>query len=230
MQSCVVSDDFAGQFRVDDKQDGGGQYKKELVEALTSMWNGVASGASDVPVYNKKLHVKHVVDVTAIQEKGGDNTTIGGSNNAPSVSSASNAMSADKMSREQLAEENSSLKRKYDELVAFSVNLTAERDILNNTLEQTRRDLNREVASRQALEKQGVKAARGGGQEKSKGNGGMSMNTLILVGVLGFFMAVRATNTGAVGFLQSVPVLGGLLGFHAGAAPRGGDSGPKDEL
>jgi hypothetical protein len=83
------------------------------------------------------------------------------------------------------------------------------------------------------LEKQGAKAgARGAGglQEKSKGAGGISMNTLILVGILSFFMAIRATNSGATGFLQSVPVLGGLLGFNKPAASRGGGDGLKDEL
>lgn len=228
MQSCVVSDDFANQFRADEKQEGG-QYRKELVEALTSMWNSVASGGTDVAVYNKKLHVKHVVDVAQGAE--GESGASGGTGGRlPASTSTPNQTSADKMSREQLEQEHSALQRKYDELVAFSVNLTAERDILNNTLEQTRRDLNREVASRQAAEKQGAKAARGGIQDKSKGNGGMSMNTLILVGILAFFMAVRATNTGSAGFLQSVPVLGGLLGFNAAAAPRGENSGPKDEL
>ena len=232
VQSCVASDDFARQFAGSDKVDGG-QYRKELVEALTSMWNNVASGGNDVAVYNKKLHVKHVVDVGSGQDRsaGGEGGGAGSRESAfPSTLSNTNQPSAtDKMSPEQLHDEVASLRRKYDELVAFSVNLTAERDILNNTLEQTRRDLNREIASRQALEKQGIKSgARGaGGSQESKGTGGMSMNTVIIVGILSFFLAVRATNTGSAGFLESLPMLGGLLGFNAAGAPR---TALKDEL
>lgn len=234
VQSCVVSNEFAGQFKGSEKVEGG-QYRKELVEALTAMWNGVASGSTDVPVYNKKLHVKHVVNASSGQDGNVDSATAagaGGSGGLPASLSTNKQQSTDKMSPEQMYDEIASLKRKYDELVAFSVNLTAERDILNNTLEQTKRDLNREVASRQALERQNAKAGArgaGGSQEKSAG-GGMSVNALILVGLLSFFIAVRATNTGAAGFLQSVPVLGGLLGFNAGVAPRGANAGVKDEL
>lgn len=233
VQSCVASDDFARQFAGSDKVDGG-QYRKELVEALTSMWNNVASGEANVAVYNKKLHVKHVVDVGSGQDSSTVGAAVGGAGSRgsalPSTLSNTNQPSAtDKMSPEQLHDEVASLRRKYDELVAFSVNLTAERDILNNTLEQTRRDLNREIASRQALEKQGIKSgARGAsGSQESKGGGGMSMNTVIIVGILSFFLAVRATNTGSAGFLQSLPMLGGLLGFNAAAAPR---TALKDEL
>ena len=231
VQSCVVDNEFAGQFKGSEKVEGG-QYRKELVEALTTMWNGVANGSTDVSVYNKKLHVKHVVDASSGQDGTADNAAAGGGGGLPTSLSANKQQSTDKMSPEQMYDEIASLRRKYDELVAFSVNLTAERDILNNTLEQTKRDLNREVASRQALEKQGAKAGArgvGGAQEKSAG-GGMSMNTMIVVGLLSFFIAVRATNTGAAGFLQSVPVLSGLLGFNAAAAPRGANAGVKDEL
>jgi hypothetical protein len=230
VQSCVVTDDFAGQFRSVERGEGG-QYRKELVEALTAMWNSVANGGTDVPVYNKKLHVKHVVDVSS--GDAGDNESGGAAagGTLPASFSQSNQQSADKMSPEQLYDEVASLRRKYDELVAFSVNLTAERDILNNTLEQTRRDLNREMASRQALEKQGAKTgARGGANEKSRGGAGISTNTLIIVGLVSFLMAVRATNTGSAGFLQSIPVLGGFLGFNRRAVPRTEDSGLKDEL
>jgi hypothetical protein len=224
-----VDDNFAKQFRDDKSAAEGGQYRKELVEALTGMWNNVTSGASDVAVYNKKLHVKHVVDASGDGTAGGS----GGGGEAPAAQqSNTNQTSADKMSREQAIEEVSSLRRKYDELVAFSVNLTAERDILNNTLEQTRRDLNREVASRQALEKQGANKAGGGrGVQETKSGGGISMNTLIMVGMISFFVAVRATNSGAAGFLHSVPILGGLLGFDAAAAPRvENNAGAREEL
>jgi hypothetical protein len=195
------------------------------------MWNSVTSGGTDVAVYNKKLHVKHVVDAA-----GADAAASGGGGEAAPASSAhpsnNNQTSAEKMSREQAIEEVSSLRRKYDELVAFSVNLTAERDILNNTLEQTRRDLNREVASRQALEKQSANSRAGGGRgvQETKSGGGISMNTLIMVGMLSFFVAVRATNSGAAEFLHSVPILGGLLGFNAGAAPRAENVGAREEL
>ena len=61
---------------------------------------------------------------------------------------------------------DANLRKKYDELVAFSVNLTAERDILNNALEQAKRDLNREMAARMSAEDSAVRAPSGGGRTK----------------------------------------------------------------
>jgi len=235
VQSCVVCDEFVEQFQGDERGEGG-QSRKELVEALTAMWNSVASGEADVAVYNKKLHVKHMVDV--LSGDAGSNearaAAAGPGGNVPVSFSQPNQQSADQMSPEQLFDEVASLRRKYDELVAFSVNLTAERDILNNTLEQTRRDLNREIASRQALEWQGLKAGpvRGGGraQDKSKRGGGISLNTMIVVGILTFMAAIRVTNNGSVGFLRSVPVLSGFLGFNQLDEPSRVDSALNDEL
>jgi len=44
------------------------------------------------------------------------------------------------------------LRKKYDDLVAFTVNLTAERDMLNNELSETKRELQREMVQRMSLE------------------------------------------------------------------------------
>lgn len=122
--------------------------------------------------------------------------------------------STEKMSPEQLFDEVASLRRKYDELVAFSVNLTAERDILNNTLEQTKRDLNREMATRTALEKQGLKVSRSH-DKPNKSGGGLTMRSLLLAVVFSFLLAVKATNSGSVVMLKNVPMLGGMLGFKS---------------
>merc|ERR1712151_963035 len=70
-----------------------------------------------------------------------------------------NSVALYNMSPDQLFSEVTNLRKKYDELVAFSVNLTAERDILNNTLEQTKRELNRELAQRSAIENKGAGGA-----------------------------------------------------------------------
>ncbi len=139
---------------------------------------------------------------------------------------------ADKMSPEQLHDEVASLRRKYDELVAFSVNLTAERDILNNTLEQTKRDLNREMATRTALEKQGLKVGgRSLDKKSSKSGGGVSLNALLVVVIVSFLLAVKATNSGSLGVLQKVPVVGGMLGFDDSAKQKKRKkSGASDEL
>lgn len=216
VQSCTVTDDFAAQFRNEPRGEGG-QYKKELVEALTGMWNSATSGTS-IPVFNKKLHVRHVVGASA--------AVAGGGQSAGAASSAAGALpatfsegvdkrnSTDKMSPEQLYDEVASLRRKYDELVAFSVNLTAERDILNNTLEQTKRDLNREMATRTALEKQGLKVSRSH-DKPNKSGGGVTMRSLLLAVVFSFLLAVKATNSGSIVVLKNVPVLGGMLGFKS---------------
>ena len=236
VQSCAVSDEFSSQFRNEPRGEAG-QYKPELIEALTAMWNSATSGSIAVPMFNKKLHVRHVAAPMA----GGASSAAGGGAMASSsasmagtTSAASGSASAaqqrslpsafqrnntDQMNSDQLHEEVASLRRKYDELVAFSVNLTAERDILNNTLEQTKRDLNREMATRSALEKQGLKVSSRSQDMKSKqsrggGGGVVSIKALVIAMVISFLFAVKATNNGSVGVLKKVPMLRGMLGFE----------------
>jgi len=216
VQSCEVSDEFSSQFR-NELRGEGGQYKKELAESLTEMWNSVTSKTT-VPLFNKKLHVRHVVETGIAGDGTADaGTALAGGKAAglpPLLQEGVDKLSnTGKMSSEQLLDEVTSLRRKYDELVAFSVNLTAERDILNNTLEQTKRDLNREMATRMALEKQGLKASRFQDTKSNKSGGGSSTKTLLIAVVVSFLLAVRATNSGSIVMLKKVPLLGGMLGF-----------------
>ncbi|KAL7527199.1 hypothetical protein ACHAWF_002081 [Thalassiosira exigua] len=231
VQSCEVSDDFASQFRNEPRGEGG-QYKRELVEALTGMWNTATSHGASLPVFNKKLHVRHVVATTGGGKAGASApaATAGGSLPATFQEGVDKRGSADKMSPEQLYDEVASLRRKYDELVAFSVNLTAERDILNNTLEQTKRDLNREMASRTALEKQGLKVG-GRSQDKkaSKAGGGVSLKSLLMAMVITFFLTVKGTNSGSLKMLKNAPVVGGMLGFECCSKHKKKSGGGKDE-
>jgi hypothetical protein len=122
------------------------QTAKELAEyeQLTAFWAAATSNAT-LAIVNKKLHVRH--EIIGVEPDVG-----GGANNATSASaggsSSLSSVAPSAMTKEQLVPELTGLRRKYDELVAFSVNLTAERDMLSNTLEQTKRDLNRAVAAR----------------------------------------------------------------------------------
>ncbi|KAL7500315.1 hypothetical protein ACHAWT_010481 [Skeletonema menzelii] len=221
VQSCEVSNEFSAKFNNEPRLGEGGQYKKELVEELTAMWNS-ASSNSKLEVYNKKLHVRHVADTGATTAGGAAAGGAPGSANTSLPTSFQEGVdkrnNADKMSPEQLSDEVSNLRRKYDELVAFSVNLTAERDILNNTLEQTKRDLNREMATRTALEKQGLKVgSRSHDAKSSKSSGGVSAKTLLIVVVVACLSAIRATNLGSLDMLGSVPMFGGMLGFDSSA-------------
>ena len=190
VQSCVVNSSFAAK--------AGGD-SNELYEALTSMWNSVTSGGSTTPLFNKKLHVRHVVQ---------DSAAAPSTSRAAPVSfkpeGASNA-NMENMSQEQLMSELSNLRRKYDELVSFSVNLTAERDILSNTLEQTKRDFNREMAARSALEnKQG--GAAGGGA------GGKSLSSMLVqLLVVAFACFLAGIRMGSSGHAAHIPVIGWLL-------------------
>ena len=213
VQSCEVSDEFSSQFR-NELRGEGGQYKKELAELLTEMWNSVTSKTT-VPLFNKKLHVRHVVETGIAGDGMADAGTAGKTAGLPALlqEGVNKRSNTGKMSSEQLLDEVTSLRRKYDELVAFSVNLTAERDILNNTLEQTKRDLNREMATRMALEKQGLKASRMQDTKSNKSGGGSSTKTLLIAVFVSFLLAVRATNSGSLVMLKKVPLLGGMLGF-----------------
>merc|ERR1711920_703829 len=113
---------------------------KELSDALTSMWNNPSNTANMV-LLNKKLHVKHVVVESPISAKqelfpdptaASNSTSTFPSNLKLSPTADTPISSTDSAS---LVAEITSLRKKYDELVAFSVNLTAERNVLNNTLE-----------------------------------------------------------------------------------------------
>jgi MSP (Major sperm protein) domain len=191
VQSCSVGASFAAKASGD---------ATELYDALTSMWNSVAAGGSSTQVYNKKLHVRHVV-----QESSGPKS-IPSAGVPPAKLDPATPSNMEKMSQEQLVSELTNLRRKYDELVSFSVNLTAERDILSNTLEQTKRDFNREMAARSALEnKLGV----GGSSGASKGGRSMTglLIQLFVVGVACFYSGIKMGRSGAVASLPLAAVV-----------------------
>ena len=103
--------------------------------------------------------------------------------------------------------EISSLRRKYDELVTFSVNLTAERDILNNTLEQTKRELNREIAKGQ----KDAKVESADATVVAGKSGGIGIITFLFLAVFIFLVSVKLSLMGKVGFLLDAPVVGDLM-------------------
>lgn len=184
VQSCVVSPDFA-------RKEG-----KILTESLTGMWNQV--GSKGDMVYNKKLHVRHMVSPQGMGK---------GSGSVPAASASAAAdPKLENMTPEQIYDEISNLRRKYDELVAFSVNLTAERDILNNTLEQTKRDLNREMQSKGVTDT--------GANSKSSGRGGSLILTILqilIVGISCFIMGGLYGEEDVKAFIENLPVLGDYL-------------------
>lgn len=210
VQSCTVTDEFSSKY-MDTKSKGSDN--SQLYEALNSMW----SSGSNKSMENKKLHVRLAV-------KDGNNS----SGASKSLTSAQASMlkphettqeDVENMTPPQLFAEISSLRKKYDELVSFSVNLTAERDILNNTLEQTKRELNKEMANRSALENKG--AGGGGGAAAtapaSKGNFMLTLLTMLIVGAAAFTAGVREAKLGRMDFIEEVPHIGEL--FVAEGAP-----------
>lgn len=203
VQSCTVDNTFAA------KKAGN---EKELYEALTSMWNSVTSGGSSAALQNKKLHVRHIVDsspsVTATSKSG----TVSNPRGVTPKLEATPKKNLGDMSADQISTELSNLRRKYDELVSFSVNLTAERDILSNTLEQTKRDYNREIAARSALEnKQGGRLS-SGGSSTGTGNGNSSMmSSLMQLLVVGLACFLSGARIGASGNAPHLPVVGNFF-------------------
>lgn len=190
VQSCAVSSSLTAKATGD---------STELYDALTSMWNTVTSGGSTTPVFNKKLHVRHVV-----QEGGGTSKSATPATVPPTKLEAASNSSAEKMTQEQLVTELTNLRRKYDELVSFSVNLTAERDILSNTLEQTKRDFNREMAARSALENKQGGGASGAGVVGGKSLKGMLMQLLVVA----FVFLLVGVRMGSSGSAQHIPFVG----------------------
>lgn len=178
VQSCTAPESFAS------KKSSG--ESSELYDALTSMWQSVTSGGSSTPIFNKKLHVRLVVDQVASST--GAATTS--SKSIPSKLAGSNDTSVEKMSHEQLVSEFSRLRSKYDELLTFSVSLTAERDILSNTLEQTKRDYNREISSRPSNTKTSTSSS------SSKGSLQSTMMQLLVVAIACFIAGMRMGKAG----------------------------------
>lgn len=224
VQSCTVDGSFAARYAAEKARAGGGgsdgkvsALSKAMTDELTSMWNSASS--SGQPIFNKKLHVRHVVEGGSSANAGAAAAPAPAASAAsaasPSLSASDKTVSPETMSPQQMLAEITSLRRKYDELVSFSVNLTAERDILNNTLEQTKRDLNREMSARAALENAGAggggrggKAAAGSGKK-----GGVSMVLVLMIAVSAALGGIKLANSGAADFLESVPVLGSALDF-----------------
>jgi len=217
VQSCIVADDFAKDYVTkkesisseDQLSPDASKVGKALAEALTRMWN--SAGSSGVEIFNKKLQVRHKVAV--------GNAT----DSKPAMTQRANDVNPSSMTQDQMYTEITSLRRKYDELVAFSVNLTAERDILNNTLEQTKRDLSREMTSRASLENRPSGSAVEEASSEKKSGGGISLLLTFLLLIIFFLIGAKAAKSGLVDALDGVPVLGDFMRYDLGNLPFLGD-------
>lgn len=217
VQSCAVSSDFAAQFTDKALNDENlSKSGKELTDALTSMWNQ-AVASSDIPIYNKKLHVKHIVgDLLKSSTLGQDpHSSSSATLQSPPLQKMEKTP-MEGMTHEQMLSEVSSLRRKYDELVAFSVNLTAERDILNNTLEQTKRDLSREMTARNSLENNGGKEMIKQRQSNEGKGFSMSLIQMLVVAIACFIGGIKAGNHSVVtDVIEEIPIIASVLGADA---------------
>ena len=166
--------------------------------------NATATTHPKAATANKKLHVQHKVIGSASQT---NNVTSGGG--APAAPAPARPIAhPERLSKEQLIVELTHLRKKYDELVGFSVNLTAERDVLNNTLEQTKRDLNRELNQSSSI-------VSGGGGSHGRGrsanvaatgssSSGSNFVTLLIYIVTALLMGAKLQQ---MGFLHGLPGL-----------------------
>eukprot|EP00550_Attheya_septentrionalis_P006423 CAMPEP_0198282428 /NCGR_PEP_ID=MMETSP1449-20131203/2253_1 /TAXON_ID=420275 /ORGANISM="Attheya septentrionalis, Strain CCMP2084" /LENGTH=348 /DNA_ID=CAMNT_0043978685 /DNA_START=42 /DNA_END=1088 /DNA_ORIENTATION=+ len=229
VQSCAVSQEFATRYvsekKKADQLGEGHKTSKDLAEALTGMWNAVAAG-DNVSIFNKKLHVRHVVPKT---DASSSSNTLGVTSTAATTSSATSAAvlksltqddkgsssmstkNLDNLSPEEMHVELTNIRRKYDELVSFSVNLTAERDILNNTLEQTKRDLNREMAARALAENKGASSSSSSGSMSSPpaaaSGFALSMMQLVVLAVACFVAGVKLNSRHTSSQSNSIPLM-----------------------
>lgn len=175
-------------------------------DRLTAFWASVAGNSA--ALMNKKLSVKHIVS-----NGGAAGGTASSSTKAPPAPETRQPI--DIMSSEQAKEELKGLRRKYDELVAFSVNLTAERDMLNNALEQTKRDLNREVSQKAAADN-----ARGRGTATAFSSMDSAMNakssstgiSFLFLLVVAVGMLVAGVKLEQVGMTSKLPLIGSVTG------------------
>lgn len=169
-------------------------------DQLTSLWATVGStpSPSTSAVANKKLHVKHIA---AGNSKSGTSDGEIRGNNSISREPIEN------LTLDQAKAELTNMRRKYDELVTFSVNLTAERDMLNNTLEQTKRDLNREL-SKTAAQDNASGRGRSSGSGSVKNRAGATFILLLTVSIASLLGGIKLQQKGLV---SDIPVLGNLI-------------------
>ena len=144
------------------------QTKYTSYDAITTLWSSSSNHQHTHAMANKKLHVRyHIHSVSSNTTTATADTTTtptmhnrtavmtAHTNSTPPLLSSNNhnhslpvtSSSTDpnnnnnnSMTKEQLLMDVQNIRRKYDELIAFSVNLTAERDLISNTLEVTKRD------------------------------------------------------------------------------------------
>ena len=143
------------------------QTKYTSYDAITTLWSSSNSHHTHA-MANKKLHVRyHIHSVSSNHTTATDPTTTPTMHNRTAVMTAPSTQplssnnnnynntlpvsssstdpnhinnNNNSMTKEQLLMDVQNIRRKYDELIAFSVNLTAERDLISNTLEVTKRD------------------------------------------------------------------------------------------
>jgi hypothetical protein len=143
-------------------------------DAITELWSSGGTTTSSSAMANKKLHVRYNVVSSADHNTNTNGTTptIHNRTILPTSSNLPSATNAADMTKEQLMVELHNSKRKYDDLVAFSVNLTAERDMLSNTLETMRRDYKQLQQQQRFMNT--TTNARGGGGGSSTNSAGSS--------------------------------------------------------
>jgi vesicle-associated membrane protein-associated protein A len=196
VQSCGVESDFETEYMDACAKDPTLGYDK-----LSSMWATITSNKAAV-VANKKLHVRHVARV-------GDKSAEG-TLSLPATKKPSKPVEA--MDEAELQLELKNLRSKHDELVAFSVNLTAERDLLNNALEQTKRELNHE--QKKVAAQKNSNAMSRVVANNTDGATGISTLMLSLIALAMFVIGVRMEAGGYANVFKRVPILNILLGSN----------------
>lgn len=171
-------------------------------EKLSNYWTKVMSNTSAYGVFNTKLPVKLLAE--SATESAAPATK---SKSMPKTVSTS-SKDVNSMNSDQLKTELTNLRSKYDELVSFSVNLTAERDILNNTLEQTKRELNKYLHKSAANDNRSNSA---GGADESSSAGKSSSTLLYLVAILFWVVGAYMGHRGQTKILSHVPGMSGLF-------------------
>lgn len=152
---------------------------KEKMELLTKTWGDVPSSA----VKKQKLEVSFDLgesenrsDPSAIADsvRRGMTARTGTSRSDAAASSA-----AAEGGQEELLEEVRRLRRQYDELVDFSVRLTAEREVLQKHLETTKAQWMKEMSARMAVENaiSASSSRKGGTDSSSDGRGRASRDS-----------------------------------------------------
>eukprot|EP00612_Vaucheria_litorea_P006133 CAMPEP_0171470932 /NCGR_PEP_ID=MMETSP0946-20130122/418_1 /TAXON_ID=109269 /ORGANISM="Vaucheria litorea, Strain CCMP2940" /LENGTH=250 /DNA_ID=CAMNT_0012000355 /DNA_START=207 /DNA_END=955 /DNA_ORIENTATION=- len=181
VQSTVVEDSFVDEFK--------GTLPKDHPSMINYLWSDQTKYFKEIK--QKKLRVKFLGGEKAIKmsmenRQQPDRSTLNRFSSAISNLTSSKETSTGDV---KLWSEVKDLKKRYEDLVAYTVNLTAERDSLQHNLDTAKENLNREISYKRGLENQlASNSAQIKGKAQKNKRDGVGLIYVLILAALSFLI------------------------------------------